>query len=67
VLLAKTVEEAQVDEGVDQRVQVGDGTAVPQMRPFNAKLKRLTVNALNRGSLAIQIFVCLAVSIKGVA
>ncbi|MCC6188489.1 MAG: hypothetical protein IT318_05615 [Anaerolineales bacterium] len=39
--LAHALQEAQVDQDIDQGIVVGDGGAVAQVRAFNAERQRL--------------------------
>jgi hypothetical protein len=36
-LLANAVKQTQIDQGVDQGINVGDGSAIANVRSFNAK------------------------------
>ena len=54
IVTAQALQEAQVDEGVDQGILVGDGGAIAEMRPFDAEGERLGVDALVGGPLAIE-------------
>jgi hypothetical protein len=44
------VEQAQVDERVDQGVDVGDGTSATDVRAFDAEGERLAVDPLHGGA-----------------
>ena len=65
--LTQALQETQVDQEVDQRVVIGDGWAVAQMRTFDAEGHRLRVDALDGGALSIDGLVFLAVTVEGVA
>jgi hypothetical protein len=65
-LQTQALQEAQVDQDIDQRVLVGDGGAVAQMWPLDAQGHRLRIDPLNGGALAIEGFVQLAVAVERV-
>jgi len=60
------MKQAQVDEGVNQRVQVGNGAPIAKVRAFNAQRKSLAVDPLNCRALAVDILVSLALSVESV-
>ncbi len=64
---AQPLQEAQVDQDVDERVLIGDGGAIAQMWAFDAQGPGLGVDALHGGALAVEIFVWVAVAVEGVA
>ena len=62
----QALQEAQIDQEVNERVLVRNGRAVAQMRPLNAQGDGLRVNAFDGGALAIDPLVQLAVTVEGV-
>jgi hypothetical protein len=64
---AQAMEEAQIDEQIDQSVLIGNGGAIPQMRSFDAEVDRLRVDPFDGGALPIDLFVTVAVAIQRVA
>jgi len=65
--LTQALKETQVDQDVDQRVLIGDGLTVAQMRALNAERDGLRVDPLDRGALAIDLLVEFTVAVKRVA
>jgi hypothetical protein len=51
------LQEAEVDENVDQRVAVGDGLLVAEVGAFDAQRDGLAVNALGGGALLVDVLV----------
>jgi len=65
-LQTQALQEAQIDQEVNECVLVRNGWAVAQMRPLNAQGDGLRVNAFDGGALPIEIFVNLAVAVQGI-
>jgi len=65
-LQTQALQEAQVDQDINQRVLVGDGGAVAQMWPLDAQCHGLRIDPLNGGALAIEGFVQLTVAVERV-
>jgi len=65
--LADTLKHPQIDQDVDQCVLIGDGSAVAQIGPFDAQSLGLTVDAFDGGALLVDVFVGLAIAVKGIA
>ena len=63
----QALEEAQIDEQIDQRVLIGDGGAIPQMRSFDAEVDSLRVDPFDGSAFPIALFVKFAVTVEGVA
>jgi hypothetical protein len=60
------VEQAQIDERVNQRIDVCDGTSVADVRALDAEGESLAVDALHGSALAVDIFVFVAIPVEGV-
>ncbi len=58
------LEETKIDQGVDERVEVGDGFAIPKHRAFNAEGDCLAINAFGGGALVVNSFVGLTLPIQ---
>jgi hypothetical protein len=52
---SQTLQEAQVDERVDEGVQIGDDVSVTQKGAFDSQGDSLGVNALDRRALAVEL------------
>ena len=65
--MADALEQAQVDESVDQRVAVDDRLPIARVRPFDAEGLSLAVEALGRGALAIGVLVVRGLAVEGIA
>ena len=63
----QALKEAQIDEQIDQRVLIGNGGAIPQMRSFDAEVDSLRVDPFDGSALPIALFVKFAVTVEGVA
>ena len=63
----QALQEVQIDQNVDERILIGDGFAVAQMRTLNAQVDRLCVDAFQGGALVISELIGLTVTVKGVA
>lgn len=63
----KSSHSAQVDEQVDQRVGIGNGSLVAQFRPLNAKVDGLTEDSLRRRALPIDLLIFIAFAVELIA
>ena len=66
-LQTQALQEAQIDQEINEGVLVSNGWAVAQMRPLNAQGDGLRVDAFDGGALAIDLFVQVAVAVEGIA
>ena len=65
--LAQALQEAQVDQQINQGVLVGNGAAIAQVRALDAEGDGLGVDAFHRRALAIEILVEGALAIQRIA
>ena len=62
--LPDTLDEAQVDEEVNQRIAVGDGALVAQLGSLNTQSSGLSIEAFGGGALAVDVFEGFRVSVE---
>ena len=55
-MLPDTLDEAEVDEQVNEGVAVGDGALVAKLGSFNAQSDRLSIEAFGGGALVVDAF-----------
>ncbi len=65
-VLTQTLQEAQVDQEIDQGLLAGDSLTVLQMGMLDAEVEGLRIDAFTRGALTIDFLVPLTVPIEGV-
>src|SRR3990172_5061811 len=63
----QALQEAQVDQHVDQRIVVGDGLTVAEMGSLDAQRHRLRVDALDSAALTVEALVEFAVAVERIA
>lgn len=66
-MVANALEQAQIDQDVDESIEIGDGLAIADMRALDPQGFGLAVDTLGGGALFVNVFVALAVAIQGVA
>ena len=54
--MTKTLEQAKIDQGISEGVEIGNGVAIPKVRTFNAKSDSLAINAFGGRALSIYRF-----------
>ena len=62
--MAEALEEAKIDQGVGEGVEIEDGVAVAKVRVFDAKSDSLAVDAFSGRTLSVNLFVGLTVPIQ---
>ena len=62
--MTKTLEQAEIDQGVGEGVEIGDGIAVAEVGTFNAESDRLAIDAFGGRALFVNIFVDLALPVE---
>src|SRR5512135_3472443 len=65
-LMAQALQEAQVDQQIDQRILVGDRRAMAQVGSLDPEGDRLRVDAFDGGAFPIQLLVTLALAVESV-
>lgn len=66
-MLTDTLQGAQVEQDIDQGIDIGDGLPISDFRTFDAQLHGLTVDPFAGGSLLVDPFVGVTVSVKLIA
>jgi len=66
MLDTEAMQEAEVDQEIDEGVVVGDGGAVAQMGSFDPQGNGLRINALDGSALVVDEFVGNGVTVEGV-
>jgi hypothetical protein len=64
--MAEALQQAEIDQGVGEGVEIGNGIAIAKMRAFNAESNCLAIDAFGGRTLAINLFVDWALSVDGV-
>jgi hypothetical protein len=63
--LAEPLQGAQVDQYVDQRIEVGDGSSIAEFGTLDTQFDGLTVDPLGGGTLLVDGEVVVAVPVEG--
>ena len=67
IRVSEAVQEAEIDEQINERVLVGNGLAIAKNRTLDAESFGLRVDALDGGALVVDEFVSVAGTVEGVA
>lgn len=65
--MSDALQRPEIDDNINERILIGNGLSVAQIRAFNAQIDSLRIDALGGGPLFIEVFVRLAIAIQLIA
>ena len=65
--MTQALEQAEIDQGIRECVEIGDGIAIAKVRVFNAQSDCLAIDAFGGRALSVDLFVGLTLPIQRIA